>query len=99
MQQSKASKAIERTLLKSLLPSIVSNAEWQKWVGLLGRAAVVVFDKAHKKEKKPKCVVCAQPYENYLLLVLHLELTHKVLPAQRRIRLKSSSTSSCRKVC
>jgi uncharacterized protein YqhQ len=37
-----------------------------------------MFEKSNRKEKKPKCIACALCFENYLLLVLHLELIHKV---------------------
>jgi hypothetical protein len=91
---SKISKTLERTLLKSLLPSIITNTDWQKWINLLGRATSVTFEKRQTKEKKPKCIVCAQPYDNYLLLVFHLELIHKVVFGIFRNKLKCSSMNS-----
>lgn len=72
LQHSKATKLIERTLLKSVLPVLALNNEWSKWTVILGRISAICFEKRQTKEKKPKCIVCDRQYDNYLLLLLHL---------------------------
>lgn len=84
----KSAKTADRLLLKCLLPAIASNPDWQRWVCLLGRASAVTFDKQGRKEKKAKCVSCSLPFDNYLLLVLHLELGHRVPPSPPSNKLK-----------
>jgi hypothetical protein len=79
----KSTKTTDRILLKCLLPAVASNPDWQRWVCLLGRASAVTFDKQQRREKKPKCPACSLPFDNYFLLVLHLELAHRVPPSPR----------------
>lgn len=78
MHHSKLLKVLERTLLKSVLPVLALNNEWSKWTVMLGRISAISFEERMTKEKKPRCIVCERQYDNYLLLLLHLELVHRV---------------------
>ena len=88
LQHSKTSRLIERALLRSVLPVLALSNEWSKWAVMLGRISAISFEKRQTKEKKPKCIVCDKQHDNYLLLLLHLELMHKVTVLQRRTALK-----------
>jgi hypothetical protein len=65
-------------MLKSLLPSVCANNEWNRWITQLGRISTIVSEKKQTKDKKAKCIECDRAYDNFLLYILHLELVHKV---------------------
>ena len=70
---------LEKAILKSILPYVGNGEDWASNILYLGRVNFVAFEnKPEKKEKKPKCMLCGTPYDNYLLYVLHIELIHKV---------------------
>ena len=68
---SRISRGLEKTLLKSVLGAISSNDEWSSWCNQLARISLWSFNR-ESKDRRPKCIACGKPYDNYLLLVLHL---------------------------
>ena len=66
---------LERSLLRSILPFINTHDQWAtplRWLGRIIAVAHHAQDHTSQKEKKPRCVGCGRPYDNYLLYVLHL---------------------------
>jgi hypothetical protein len=92
-KKSLLSGVVERAVLESILPYVSGGDTWAEPLLLLGRVSSVIYQNHTGKEKKPKCQTCGAIYDNFLLLVLHIELVHRVFLSIVRARSKSKNTS------
>ena len=87
LQPAKITKILEKSVLKSILPLLHTNRDWIKWISYLGKMNNISFGN-QQKEKKGKCSACNRIFDNYFLLIVHLEVIHQVFYMEFRMRLK-----------